>query len=328
MAYPFVVDQVDAAGVSRYQDGTLLAPGMEIVSRPEGAAVTAQLHEARGAPPSRCPAGVLGDPAAESRAARALAAGSTVGVGFANLYALVSRADPTTVRRVNLRKGRPAGQVASVTTTPSRVLDAWDLDRLPPGLTPAAVRAVVDAFFALGPFGFRGPARAGLPTCLTAEDGDLPTTQLIAPGYACPANAFLQRALEETGDDLLSITSANRSRHRTGADDVPAHWRAAGLAPDFGRDPGFVLLPHRDEAAARRAYPQHLPMSTTVLALHTTTYLPDDPRPQLRLERHGSLDADTVRAVLAGFGFGLALGPDAGRRLVPRRYPDAAAAGC
>ena len=285
----------------------------------------AQLHEVRAALPKRCPVGVLGDPAAEARAARALAAGSTVGVGFANLYALVSRADAATVRRVNLQKGRPASQVASVTTTPARVLDAWDLDRLPAEISSAAVRQIVDAFFSRGPFGFRGPARPGLPTHLTADDRGILTTQLIAPGFACPANAFLERALEETGDDLLSITSANRSRHRTGADDVPAHWRAVGLAPDFGRDPGFVLLPHRDEGAARRAYPQHLPMSTTVLALHTTTSRPDDPRPQLRLERHGSLDAGTVRAVLAGLGFGLVLGPGARRRLVPRRYPDPAA---
>lgn len=328
MAHRFVVDQAKARGVSRYQDETLLAPGMVIVSRPEGAAVTAQLHEVRQAYPGRYPAGVLGDAVAEARAARALAAGSTVGVGFANLYALVSGADAATVRRVNVGKGRPTGQVASVTTTPARVLDAWDLDRLPSGLSPADVRAIVDAFFARGPFGFRGPARSGLPTCLTADDGGLPTAQLIAPGYACPANAFLQRALVETGDDLLSITSANRSRHRTGADDVPAHWRAAGLAPDFGRDPGFVLLPHRDEAAARRAYPHHLPMSTTVLALHTTLYRQDDPRPHLRLERHGSLDVDTVRTVLAGLGFGLVLGPGAARRLVPRRYPDATAADC
>jgi tRNA A37 threonylcarbamoyladenosine synthetase subunit TsaC/SUA5/YrdC len=327
MAYPSVVDQGSAAGVNRYQDGVLLAPGMEIVSRPEGAAVTTQLREVRGGCPTRCPAGVLGDAEAEARAARALAAGSTVGVGFANLYALVSRADAVTVRRVNVRKGRPAGQVASVTTTPARILDAWDLDRLPPGVSPAAVRGIVDALFARGPFGFRGPARADLPRHLTASDGEITTTQVIAPGYACPANAFLRRALEETGDDVLAITSANRSRHQTGADDAPAHWRAAGLAPDFGHDPDFVLLPHRDEDAARRAYPHHLPMSTTVLALHTATYRSDDPRPQLRLERQGSLDAGTVRAVLAELGFGLVLGPGAVRRLVPRRYPDLTAAG-
>ena len=146
------------------------------------------------------------------------------------------------------------------------------------------------------------------------------TAQAIAPGYACPSNDFLARALHATGDDLLYITSANRSRHQTGADDSPAHYLAAGLRAEFGDQPGFVVVAHPDEAAARARYPRHLPMSTTILGLHTVVTRPDDPRPHLVLDRHGSLHASAVRAVLAEFGFGLVLGPRAQTRLLLRDY--------
>lgn len=146
------------------------------------------------------------------------------------------------------------------------------------------------------------------------------TAQVIAPGYACPANAFLAQVQAACGDDLLAITSANRSRHRTGADDSPAHWRAAGLQAEFRAEDGFSVLAHPDEAAARARYPRHLPMSTTILGLTTVIRRPGDPRPHLLLERHGSMPICDVRAVLAGLGFGLILGPRAEARLQPRDY--------
>ena len=143
---------------------------------------------------------------------------------------------------------------------------------------------------------------------------------MIAPGYACPSNCFLAEARRACGDELLSITSANRSRQLTGADDSPAHWRAEGLVGEFGHEDGFRLLAHSDETAVRNRYSGYLPMSTTILGFHTVIRRPGDPRPHLILERHGSMPIAAVRAVLAGLGFGLVIGPRAENRLQLRVY--------
>ncbi|GAA1427354.1 hypothetical protein GCM10009616_04310 [Microlunatus lacustris] len=163
-----------------------------------------------------------------------------------------------------------------------------------------------------------------MPAHLTALDHDVVTTQLIAPGHACPSHDFLDRAQVAAGTPFLYVTSANRSRHATGAADSPAHWRAAGLAADFGSHPAFRLLEHTDEAAARRRHPWFLPASTSVLALHRTVIPPDHNRPHLVLERHGSLPAATISSVLDGLGFGLVLAPAASTRLTPRVYASTA----
>ena len=253
-------------------------------------------------------------------AADRLADGGTVAQAFANFYVITTRADEPIVRGVNRMKGRPPTQVGSITGPPSALPDVWDLDQLPDGLPKRTALSLLDVFFGLGPFGFRGPAAAGIPAHLTFAEGELSTAQVIAPGYACPSNEFLARALQVTGDDLLYITSANRSRHQTGADDSPAHFRAAGLRAEFGDQPGFVVVEHPDEDAARARYPQFLPMSTTILGLHTVVRRPGDPRPHLVLDRHGSLPASVVREILAEFGFGLVLGPKAQTRLLMRNY--------
>ncbi len=262
----------------------------------------------------------IDDPADCASAARRLATGGIVAHAFANFYAIITRGDADTVRRVNALKGRPPGQVGSVTGSPAALWEAWDLDRLPDGLDRRAVRTLVDTFFALGPFGFRGPAAASLPPHLTVPEGEVTTAQVIAPGYACPSNSFLGRARAACGDDLLYITSANRSRHLTGADDSPAHWRAEGLLAEFGAEDAFCLVAHSDEAAARARYPRYLPMSTTILGFHTLIRRPGDPRPHLVLERHGSMPVADVRAVLAGLGYGLIIGPRAETRLQLRDY--------
>jgi hypothetical protein len=267
---------------------------------------------------------VLNRPDDVAAAVRALAAGAAVGHGFGGFYAITARGDAAGVWRVNQLKGRPLDQVGSIVTTPARMSDVFDWNALPPDLSRARVLELMDAFHALGPFDFRGPVAARVPGQLTQPADDVRTTQLIAPGYACASNGFLARALTATGDDFLYITSANRSHHLTGDPDTPAHWQAAGLRADFGSHPGFTLLEHADEAAARATFPQHLPMSTSILGFHALAAPADGSGdgPYLTLERYGSMHVDDVRAVLAAQGFGLALGPKALKRLPLREYLD------
>jgi hypothetical protein len=248
---------------------------------------------------------LLDNPLDVSHAAQALAGGAVVGHGFANFYVITARADEASVEGVNLMKGRPADQVGSITVPPDRIEPLFDWSKLPAGLTRTGTMKVIDALFGMGPFGFRGPAAPGLPGHLTFEG----TTQVIAPGYACPSNGFLTAAIESTGDEYLYITSANRSRHLTGADDTPAHWRVDGLRAEFAEQLHF--LEHPDEEGARAAYPQYLPMSTTILGFYGEG---------LVLERHGSLHVDVVRETLDELGFGLTIGPKAQKRLLLREY--------
>jgi hypothetical protein len=268
---------------------------------------------------------IVTDPRDVGTAAGALAAGGVVGHAFGNFYVITTRPDEATVRSVNLLKGRPVGQVGSITTTPLRIPRVYDWSALPGGLTAHDVLGVMDALFALGPFGFRGPAAADVPDHLTQLDAGVRTAQVIAPGYGCPSNDFLAESLRVAGTDLLYITSANQSRHLSGAADSPAHWRAAGLRADFGADPRVLLLEHADEAAARARYPRHAPMSTTILAFHTLGPPAGAGRRTLVVERHGSLPVEAVRAAVGPLGFDVVLGPLAARRLLQRSYADEAA---
>jgi hypothetical protein len=265
---------------------------------------------------------VLSDARAVQAAADALAGGGIVAQAFANFYVITTRPDPGTVRRVNLMKGRPPDQVGSITTTPARLPLVYDWSRLPAGLTRKDVYGLMDAVFTLGPFGFRGPAAAHIPHHLTQADDGVATAQVIAPGFACASNRFLARSLEAIDDDILYITSANRSRHLTGAEDEPAHYRADGLRAEFGHEPGFVLLEHDDEEAAWRAYPLYTPMSTTILAFHKVAGRDEHGRLSLVVERHGSLPVDELREVVGRLGFGLVLGANAAHRLLQRDYAD------
>lgn len=262
--------------------------------------------------------GRLGDPAARALMADWLAAGTVVAHGFANFYAITARPEAESVQKVNRMKGRPAGQAGSVTVPPSAIPDLFDWTALPTGLTRRRVLGVLDSLYGTGPFGFRGPAASSIPGHLTVIEDGVRTVQVIAPGYACPANAFLARCLDAAGTDLLYVTSANL--HQAGAADTPAHWSADGLLEDFGQVPGFALLRHDDEDAARAAYPRFRPMSTSVLGFHRQVAPDELNRPVLTLERHGSSAVEDVRELLGDLGLGLALGPGAATRLTERAY--------
>jgi hypothetical protein len=269
---------------------------------------------------------VLSSAADAEYTARAIAAGAVVGHAFGNFYVITTRPDADVVRGVNLMKGRPADQVGSLNTTRALIPNLYDWSKLPDGLTRQTVTAIMNRLFGMGPFGFRGPAGAHIPDHLAAMDGPHRTTQVIAPGYACASNGLLERAMELLDVEFLYITSANRSRHLTGADDEPAHFTADGLRAEFGHESRFLVLEHRDEFAARAAYPLYAPMSTTLLGFHKLGTPDQGGRPSLIVERHGSLPVDVLRPILAEFGFGLELGPKAVRRLALREYQNLAIA--
>jgi len=252
-------------------------------------------------------------------AARALADGAVLATAFGNFYAIVTRPAESTVRRVNVAKGRPPTQVGSVTTARDRIPAMFDWAALPAGLSEDRMRGLLDALHAIGPFGFRGPAAAAVPDHLTLHDQGVRTTQVIAPGRGCPSNALLRRAVDLVNTGLLYITSANRSRYLTGAAEEPAHWRAAGVVDDFPHVAELVVIEHRDEAAVHPAYPAHFPGSVTLLSFHTCR-VAGDGTPVLSIHRHGSLSIEDVRPVARRFGLAVALGPTAARRLTARSY--------
>jgi tRNA A37 threonylcarbamoyladenosine synthetase subunit TsaC/SUA5/YrdC len=247
-------------------------------------------------------------------AALATARGAALFYGFGNLCALAALLDEASVRRINRLKGRPVRQPGSVTGDPSRVQLVFDWTRLPRGLDPETVTAVMAAFQALGPIGFRGPAAATVPEHLTVVDHGIRTVQHISPGVRCRSNALVAEILDLTGHELLFITSANRSSHLTHRPEA-AHYEMAEVKREFGGLPGVVMIGHDDERAARAAHPRHLPCSTSIVGFHRG--------PALVLERHGSLAAQDAREVAARHGLELVIAPSA-RTRVPVREPAAA----
>jgi hypothetical protein len=217
---------------------------------------------------------------------------------------------------VNLLKGRPINQVGSITTTRDRFERCFEWELVPDPLDRDRVLALMDDFFALGPMGFRGPAADRVPDHLTSLDGAVRTTQVIAPGYRCPSNDLLADILKRVDEDFVFITSANVSSGLTGRVEA-AHYDLRGIQDDFGDRDGIVLIGHRDEAAVRASYPQHIPMSTSILAFHKLA-AETDGRPAIVLERHGSLDVEPMRELVERHGFALAIGPGAVERLPAR----------
>lgn len=268
--------------------------------------------------PLHTPGRLVVDDADDVALARLLAEGAVVAHGFGNMYALTARGDADAVLRLNALKGRPAGQVGSLTVPSGEELSAFDLGALPSGLPAWVAAEVVAALTDLGPIGLRGPAAGHVPAHLTADADGVTTTQVILPGARCPSNAFLAAATAAVAPVPLVITSANRSRHVTGATEEPAHWRAAELRADLGDLPGLVVLEHADEAVARARFPEHEPMSTTILGLHRVEVRAGVVR--VPVERHGSLHVDRVREVLATFGLGVVVAPSARVRLTARAY--------
>jgi 2-isopropylmalate synthase len=255
----------------------------------------------------------LADASARRVAAHATSLGAALLYSFGNFCAIAAHPERGSVVRVNLLKGRPENQVGSVTTTRDRFESLFDWSLVPEPLSRRCVLELIDAFYELGPMGFRGPAVHTLPGHLTSLDSTTRTTQLIGPGNRCPSNDLVGEALVRAGSDYLFITSANVSSGITGRIE-PAHYDLRGMQEDFGNADGVVLIGHREEGSVRASYPKHLPMSTSILAFHQIA-TDEQGQPALVLERHGSLAADDVRDLVAGFGLGLVFGPGARERL-------------
>ena len=256
----------------------------------------------------------------QAEAARATALGAALFYSFGHFCAIAARPELESVQRVNLLKGRPINQVGSITTTRRHLESLFDWDQLPDGLTPEQILGLSDALLEIGPIGLRGPASPLVPSHLTSLDAGCRTTQLISPGLHCRSNELLDAILDQVPYDFLFITSANISSGRTGQVE-PAHVELQGMQRDFGGCDGVVMIGHRDEAAVRRSYPEHLPMSTSIVAFHALAP-GEGSNPCLVLERHGSLAAERIREVAACFSLDLRLGAGANVRL-PMRSPGA-----
>ena len=262
----------------------------------------------------------LESPSDRRAAARATAAGAALLYGFGNLYALAALPDRASVVRVNRMKGRPARQPGSVTSDPSRLQLAFDWSKLRRDVEPDILHALMTELQALGPIGFRGPAAARVPGHLTVVDDGIRTAQHISPGVRCRSNALVGDVLDRTGQDLLFITSANKSSHVSRRSEA-AHCEMDEVYREFGHRDDVVMIGHADEAATRAFYPNHLPCSTSILGFHRDVR--ENGRPALVLERHGSLDVERIRTVAARHGFALAIAPYA-RERVPVRWPGGA----
>jgi tRNA A37 threonylcarbamoyladenosine synthetase subunit TsaC/SUA5/YrdC len=250
-------------------------------------------------------------------AAEALVEGLPVASGFANFYAIFTRADAATVAQMNVWKGRPPSQTGSISTTTLRIPTLFDFAQLPPTLTEKRVLDVMEAFLNRGPIGFRGPAAADIPLHMTGKDAEYRTAQTIIAGYRCPSNKLIARAIEQVPERYLYITSANLSHHRTGLEE-PAHWKPAPLIFDFRHIVNLQLIRHESENVAHENYPGYAEMSTTVLSFHRPAVV--EGRPALRLERWGSMDIPDVRTVLDRFDLGLEIADSGKERLQQRTY--------
>jgi hypothetical protein len=250
-------------------------------------------------------------------AATATAHGAALFYGFGNFCALAALPDQASVLHVNRMKGRPAAQAGSVTSDPARLHMAFDWRRLPRAVEPEQLTAMMTEMMSLGPIGFRGPAARIVPDHLTVMDGPIRTVQHITPGVRCRSNLLVADVLDRTGEDLLFVTSANRSSHRTGLVEA-AHCEMEEIRRDFGNRTDAVMIGHDDEPANRRWYPRHEPCSTSIVSFHRD--LREDDRPVLLLERHGSLGAADIRQIAARHGFRLAV-TQSGQTRLPVRWP-------
>jgi hypothetical protein len=255
---------------------------------------------------------MIANPDDVEAAAQALARGAAVGQEIDDSYALTTHPDVDVVRRVNMTMGRRADRVNCLTTTRALMPRLFDWSRLPSGLEPGLVLALIERLFGLGLFGFRAPAAAHIPDHLVTWDAGVRTTLVIAAGRACPANALNARAVELLGVEYLHMTAVTRR----------------------DRLPDCIVLRHTAEDLAHIDYPPRGSTSTTIVGFHRLDGHDGAGRPMLPVEQDGSLPVSALRPIVADFGFGLKLLPNRqaarhwskvsdGLRAVPPAHPPA-----
>ena len=230
----------------------------------------------------------MSDPAHRQFASLAIALGAPACCGFGNFYGIVGHPCWESVRYINLSKGRQENQVGSITTTKENIQKLFDWGRLPEKMDQESIVRLINEFNLIGPFGFRGPAASHIPNHLVSEEDDNRTTQIISPGYECPSNEILAKAIDQIEEDYLFVTSANVSHHAKGLKEEAAHYKIHGIQEEFGEKPGYFMVAHDHEDEVQIRYPNHLPMSTSILSFHRKVYN-ENGKLSLVLERYGSL---------------------------------------
>jgi len=228
------------------------------------------------------------------------------------------------IQRVNLMKGRPADQVASLVTTREHFPSLFDWAQLPVGLKQAQVPDFINELASIGPCGFRGPAAAAIPKHLMTRDADVDTVQLVVPGDLCRSNAILDgvfNRLPSNAPKYVCGSSANISHLKTGSQHEPAHYKLSGLQKDFGARSDVCFVGHTDEASVLGSYPLHVPTSTSIVSFHTLGGVAPAKPPVLIIQRHGSLSVRTIREIASRHGLGVELGAKATHRLPICEYP-------
>jgi hypothetical protein len=200
-------------------------------------------------------------------------------VPFANIHALVARPCLSNVHAANRLKGRPLDRTGSIVTTPEHLAAVFDWRRLPHGLGRAQVLDLMYDLLNIGPFAFRGPAAEDLPAHLTDDDLGVRTVQLLSPGFECPSNQLFGLAIELLGNERYLFATTVDSA--------------------FARDAGIVQL----RPTTSRAYPEHAPISPSVLSIHKLAVA--DGKPSLVLERPGSLPEAQIRRAATRVALGV-----------------------
>src|SRR5258708_5599403 len=289
------------------------------------------------------------DPTHRELAARTLAVGGAIMYPFGNFYALAMGPDIASVRAVNEAKGRPVDQTASIVTTPEfitqrRFENVFDFTQLPEGMSPDQAIEMMRTFYEMGPFGFRGRAAEHIATrhphltqaALVSFGIELPTVQVIAPGERDrTSNEVIGRGIEMSGIPYMAITSANLSSHRDEVrflreqrirsgqvvpKDEPAHWLMRGIQEEFGGSEfPFVLLANPDEHGTVAQYPDHAPMSTSVIGFHRALPMIDG-QPTVSVERHGSMPLSTILRSLKNLKINALVTQSAVNQLTQRTY--------
>lgn len=263
-------------------------------------------------------------------AAKVLAHGIPVCYSFGNFTAIAAHPAKESVQLVNQTKGRPLNQVGSITTTRDRMLDVFDWSKVDYPFIARDLVGFMDEMYQRGPFGFRGPASGDLvyPELITLEDNGMRTVQIIAPGYACPSNGFIEKVIQETGNPYAYITSANVSSHETGQEE-PAHYRLGGMQREFidnGKRAGYVVLGYKTderEAEVQNGYEGLEKCSTTIVSFVHPRW-DEHGKFALTLDRLGSMDAQAIVSIASKYGFGLVFSdsPKAHHRQPIRIYND------